>query len=108
MSLRQIADKYGIRTIVYGAIPDDVGNHRPDMTAAQQAGILVPLIDADISKAEIREASKAWSQMWDKPAFACLSSCFPYGTRMTRQKLHQVLISGLNCLIYYQLILSGI
>ena len=56
MSLRQIADKYGIRTIVYGAIPDDGGNHRPGMTAAQQAGILVPLIDADISKAEIREA----------------------------------------------------
>ena len=88
MSLRQIAYKYRIRTVVCGAIPDDVGDHRPGMTSAQQAGILAPLIDADISKAEIREASKAWSlKTWDTPAFACLSSCFPYGTRMTLQEL---------------------
>ena len=61
MPLRQIAYKYRIRTIVCGTIPDDVGDHRPGMTSAQQAGILVPLMDADIFKAEIREASKAWS-----------------------------------------------
>ena len=89
--LKPIADEYRIGTIVYGAIPDDVGDHRPGMEAARQAGIQAPLIEADISKAEIREASKVWElKTWDKPAFACLSSRFPYGTRITRQKLRQV------------------
>ena len=58
--LRPIADKYGMGTIVYGAIPDDVGDHRPGMDAAKKMGIQAPLIDADLTKAEIREISKAW------------------------------------------------
>ena len=89
--LQPIADKYQISTIIYGAIPDDLGDHRPGMEAAQKAGILAPLIEADMSKAEIRQASKIWRlNTWDKPAFACLSSRFPYGTRITKKKLRQV------------------
>ena len=89
--LRPIADKYDVGTIVYGAIPDDVGDHRPGMDAAKQMGIKAPLIDVDITKAEIREISKAWElPTWDKPAFACLSSRFPYGMRITRELLRQV------------------
>lgn len=89
--LHPIADKYNVGTIVYGAIPDDVGDHRPGMDAAKQMGIQAPLIDVDITKAEIREISKAWDlPTWDKPAFACLSSRFPYGMRITRALLRQV------------------
>lgn len=89
--LNPIAEKYDVGTIVYGAIPDDVGDHRPGMDAAKRMGIKAPLIDADINKAEIREISKAWDlPTWDKPAFACLSSRFPYGMRITRELLRQV------------------
>lgn len=89
--LRPIADKYSVGTIVYGAIPDDVGDHRPGMDAAKQMGIQAPLIDVDLTKVEIREISKAWDlPTWDKPAFACLSSRFPYGMRITRELLRQV------------------
>ena len=89
--LRPIAEKYDVGTIVYGAIPDDVGDHRPGMDAAKQMGIQAPLIDVDLTKAEIREISKVWDlPTWDKPAFACLSSRFPYGMRITRELLRQV------------------
>lgn len=89
--LRPIADKYDVGTIVYGAIPDDVGDHRPGMDAAKRMGIQAPLIDVNLTKAEIREISKAWQlPTWDKPAFACLSSRFPYGMRITRELLRQV------------------
>ena len=89
--LRPIAEKYDMGTIVYGAIPDDVGDHRPGMDAAKRMGIQAPLIDVNLTKAEIREISKAWQlPTWDKPAFACLSSRFPYGMRITRKLLRQV------------------
>ena len=89
--LRPIAEKYDVGTIVYGAIPDDIGDHRPGMDAAKRMGIQAPLIDVNLTKAEIREISKAWQlPTWDKPAFACLSSRFPYGMRITRELLRQV------------------
>ena len=89
--IRPIAEQYKIGTTVYGAIPDDVGDHRPGMDAAKQMGIQAPLIDVNLTKAEIREVSKRWGlPTWDKPAFACLSSRFPYGTRITRENLRLV------------------
>lgn len=89
--LQPIAEKYDVGTIIYGAIPDDVGDHRPGMEAAKKMGIQAPLIDVDLTKAEIREISKEWQlPTWDKPAFACLSSRFPYGMRITKELLRQV------------------
>ena len=89
--LQPIAEKYDMGTIVYGAIPDDIGDHRPGMDAAKQMGIKAPLIDVNLTKAEIREISRVWDlPTWDKPAFACLSSRFPYGMRITRELLRQV------------------
>ena len=89
--LKPIAEKYRVNTIVYGAIPDDIGDYRPGMDAAKSMGIKAPLIDANLTKADIREVSKQWGlPTWDKPAFACLSSRFPYGTRITRDLLRQV------------------
>ncbi|HIA70038.1 TPA: ATP-dependent sacrificial sulfur transferase LarE [Candidatus Poribacteria bacterium] len=89
--LKVIAEKYNMGTMVYGAIPDDIGDHRPGMDAAKEMGIRAPLIEANLTKTDIRQASKKWElKTWDKPAFACLSSRFPYGTRITREKLRQV------------------
>ena len=89
--LRPIADKYQIGTIVYGAIPDDIGDYRPGMDAAKQMGVQAPLIDEDLTKAEIREILRGWDlPVWDKPAFACLSSRFPYGTKITRENLRRI------------------
>jgi uncharacterized protein len=89
--LRPIAEKYQIGTMVYGAIPDDVGDYRPGMDAAKRMGIQAPLIDVNLTKAEIRAISKDWGlPTWDKPAFACLSSRFPYGTWITRENLRLI------------------
>ena len=82
---QKIAEEIGIR------LPDDIGDHRPGMDAAKEMGIRAPLIEANLTKTDIRQASKKWElKTWDKPAFACLSSRFPYGTRITREKLRQV------------------
>ena len=89
--LRPIAEKYQIGTIVYGAIPDDIGDYRPGMDAAKQMGVQAPLIDVDLTKAEIRELLRDWGlPIWDKPAFACLSSRLPYGTKITRDNLRRI------------------
>jgi uncharacterized protein len=81
----------GTETLVYGAVMDDLGDHRPGMRAAKERGVRAPLIEAELWKAEIRELSRALGlPTWDKPAFACLSSRFQYGDRITGEKLRQV------------------
>ena len=89
--LAPIAEREGIRTLVYGANLDDLGDHRPGMKAAAEHGVRAPLIEAELAKAEIRELSRALGlPTWDKPSFACLSSRFQYGDRITAAKLRQV------------------
>jgi pyridinium-3,5-biscarboxylic acid mononucleotide sulfurtransferase len=89
--LAPIAEREGCRALVYGANMDDLGDHRPGMQSAKQRGVRAPLIEAELTKAEIRELSRALGlPTWDKPAFACLSSRFQYGDRITADKLRQV------------------
>lgn len=89
--LAPIAAREGVRTLVYGANMDDLGDHRPGMKAAELSGVRAPLIEAELWKAEIRELSRALGlPTWDKPSFACLSSRFQYGDRITAEKLRQV------------------
>jgi uncharacterized protein len=89
--LAPIAAREGIATLVYGANLDDLGDHRPGMKSAQARGVRAPLIEAELGKAEIRELSRALGlPTWDKPSFACLSSRFQYGDRITAEKLRQV------------------
>ena len=79
------------RSLVYGANMDDLGDHRPGMKAAQERGVRAPLIEAELWKAEIRTLSREFGlPTWDKPSFACLSSRFQYGDRITAEKLRQV------------------
>jgi uncharacterized protein len=89
--LAPIAAAEGIATLVYGANVDDLGDHRPGMKAAAARGVRAPLIEAGLTKAEIRQLSRALGlPTWDKPSFACLSSRFQYGDRITADKLRQV------------------
>jgi uncharacterized protein len=89
--LETLARRERVKRIAYGATVDDLGDHRPGMAAARERGIVAPLIDAELGKAEIRELSRAFAlPTWDKPAMACLSSRFPYGTPITAEKLRQV------------------
>jgi pyridinium-3,5-biscarboxylic acid mononucleotide sulfurtransferase len=78
-------------SLVYGAIMDDLGDHRPGMESARQRGVRAPLIEAELWKAEVRALSRALDlPTWDKPSFACLSSRFQYGDPITADKLRQV------------------
>ena len=89
--LAAVAQAEGLRHLVYGATVDDLGDHRPGMTSARGRGVRAPLIDVGLGKVEIRELSRAFGlPTWDKPAMACLSSRFPYGTEITAEKLRQV------------------
>jgi pyridinium-3,5-biscarboxylic acid mononucleotide sulfurtransferase len=77
--------------LCYGAITDDLGDHRPGMDAATERGARAPLIEAQLNKMEVRALSKALGlKTWDKPASACLSSRFPYGIEITEPLLEQV------------------
>ena len=89
--LRELADQRGIPHIVDGTNADDLGDHRPGLRAARQIGVRSPLQEVGMTKAEIREISNELGlRTWDKPAFACLSSRFPFGTPITLEKLKQV------------------
>jgi uncharacterized protein len=90
-TMAPLAAREGCRTLAYGATMDDLGDHRPGMKAATEHGVRAPLIEAELWKTEIRELSRALGlSTWDKPSFACLSSRFQYGDRITAEKLRQV------------------
>jgi len=89
--LAPIAEREGCRAVVYGANVDDLGDHRPGMQSARQRGVGAPLIEAGLTKAEIRDLSQTLGlPTWNKPSFACLSSRFQYGDRITAEKLRQI------------------
>jgi pyridinium-3,5-biscarboxylic acid mononucleotide sulfurtransferase len=89
--IAQAAQKLGYRVICYGENVDDQGDYRPGEQAAQEFGVRAPLKEAGLNKAEIRALSQRFGlPIWDKPAAACLSSRFPYGTPITVEKLAQV------------------
>ncbi len=83
--VRQFEGRY--ENLVYGAVADDLGDYRPGMAAAKTRGIRAPMVEAEMTKAEIRELSRAWDlPTWDLPASACLASRIPYGTPVTETK----------------------
>ncbi len=87
----QIAADRGFEHIVYGVNTDDLGDYRPGQSAAKIHQVKAPLVDAGLSKAEIRELSlRANLETWDRPAAACLSSRIPYGTQVTPERIRVV------------------
>lgn len=80
-----------IRHVAEGSNVDDLGDYRPGMQAVRELGVVSPLREAGLGKAEIRILSQEMGlPTWDKPAFACLASRFPYGEKITREKLDVV------------------
>src|SRR5438309_5126437 len=89
--LRQLADSAGLVAVVDGTNADDLKDHRPGRRAALAAGVISPLADAGLSKAEVRDASRGLGlRTWDKPQQACLSSRIPQGTAITLSALRRV------------------
>lgn len=89
--LEEVAPQYGGAVIVYGVNCDDLGDYRPGQNAAKLHQVKAPLVEAGLTKAEIRELSRlAGLPTWDRPAAACLSSRIPYGTAVTRENIRQV------------------
>jgi pyridinium-3,5-biscarboxylic acid mononucleotide sulfurtransferase len=79
------------RTVVLGVNVDDLGDHRPGQRAARERGARFPLVEAGLSKADVRELSRRVGlDTWDQPASPCLSSRLPYGTPVTLSRLSQV------------------
>jgi uncharacterized protein len=89
--LEGMAARDGIVYVLDGCNVDDLGDHRPGRAAAAEHRVRSPLIEAGLTKAEIRDLSKERGlPTWDKPAMACLSSRIPYGTPVTVEALDQV------------------
>jgi uncharacterized protein len=89
--LGPLAQAHGFAAVADGTNADDLRDHRPGRRAAGERGVISPLAEVGLTKSEIRALSRrAGLATWDKPAQPCLSSRFPYGTRITSAKLHQV------------------
>ncbi len=81
----------GVSVIASGANTDDTGDWRPGMTAAAEHRVRSPLIEAAISKTDVRQLAKFWGlPTWDKPATPCLSSRIAYGLEVTPERVRQI------------------
>ena len=91
MRMEELALERGVGTIIYGVNRDDLADYRPGQQAAKLHQVKAPLVEAGLSKPEIRELSRqAGLPFWDRPAAACLSSRIPYGTSVTAEKVKTV------------------
>jgi len=89
--LDRLAAARGLAAVAYGINADDTGDFRPGHRAAGEHSVLSPLLDAGLTKVEIRSLSRrAGLPTWDRPASACLSSRIPYGSEVTPEKLAQI------------------
>jgi uncharacterized protein len=90
--LRPLAAEHGLAHVVTGTNADDaVAGFRPGIRAAAERAAVTPLLDAGLTKAQVREASRRWGlPTWDKPAAACLSSRVAYGIEITPARLVRV------------------
>lgn len=89
--LKGLARERGFEHVIEGSNFDDLDDHRPGIRAVAEQGVRSPLKEAKLTKADIRALSKKLGlSTWNKPSLACLASRFPYGTRITREKLKAV------------------
>jgi uncharacterized protein len=88
---RDRAAALGLDWVMDGTLPDDLGGHRPGLKASAENQVRHPLVEADMSKAAVRAAARELGlPVWDKPAFACLGSRFPVGTRVTHDRVVKI------------------
>lgn len=88
---RQKSAEWNLSHVLNGTNLDDLGDYRPGLDAARQAGARSPLVEASLTKSDVRAVARLLGmEIWDKPAAACLSSRIPYGTSVTRERLAQI------------------
>lgn len=86
-----VAAELGCDEVLIGTTADDLSGHRPGLRAAGERGARHPLVEADLTKAEVRAlAQRLDLPVWDKPEMACLASRLPYGTEITRERLGRI------------------
>ena len=86
-----LAEGEGYAWVANGTNLDDLGDYRPGIAAGKEYGARSPLVEAELTKADVRALSKERGlPSWDKPAQACLSSRIPYGTTVTVEALTRV------------------
>ncbi len=91
LKIKQFAKEHHLNYVLDGSNVDDTSDYRPGMKALEELDVISPLRDVGFTKQEIKELSKDMHlDTWDKPAFACLASRFPYGVKITKSKLMQV------------------
>ncbi len=84
-------ERLGFAHLAYGMNLDDRGDFRPGQNAARQHGVIAPLVEADLTKDDIRTLARAAGlEAWDKPASACLSSRLAYGQAVSREGLNRI------------------
>jgi pyridinium-3,5-biscarboxylic acid mononucleotide sulfurtransferase len=89
--METLRQERGFKTVAYGVNLDDQGDYRPGQQAAKKHNVSAPLLDAGLSKNDIRELARAAGlRIWNKPASACLSSRIEYGRAVTRENLNAV------------------
>ena len=89
--MERLAAEMDVQYILYGQNTDDVGDFRPGAQAARERGVRAPLREAGMSKEDVRALARQWDiPVWNRPAMACLSSRFPYGTPVTAAGLKMV------------------
>ncbi|MEZ5367192.1 MAG: ATP-dependent sacrificial sulfur transferase LarE [Bryobacterales bacterium] len=89
--LAETGKELGFANIIYGVNVDDQGDYRPGHRAAREHGVRAPLLEAGLTKADIRELSRREGlPTWDRPAAACLSSRIPYGVSVTPERIRQI------------------
>jgi len=89
--LTALADKEGIEWVVNGANTDDIGDYRPGMVAASEHRVRSPLLEAGLTKVDVRAIARSLDiPIWDKPAQPCLSSRVPYGIPVTVENLSKI------------------
>lgn len=89
--IKEISTLQNIPVVLEGSNYDDLGDFRPGRQAVMEFGIQSPLLSACLTKKEIRSLAKEMDlDCWDKPAFACLSSRFPYGEKITLERLSMI------------------
>ena len=90
-TMKQMAESLGIQTLAHGANADDSLDYRPGLKAAEDLGVVSPLIEAGFTKAEIRQlAQNLGLPNWNRPAMACLATRLPYGTPIDVSSLRTI------------------
>ena len=89
--LTELAPTLGVDVLANGANLDDCGDYRPGMQAAVEFQVRSPLVEAELTKVDVRELAKFWDlPVWDKPATPCLSSRIAYGVEVTPDRVRRI------------------